>query len=555
MKTFRGVIETMMARRGLWLIALLGIVTIFGGCSLGTLIPGMGGAPVVSHDPEHEVVIPASDQELLPHVPSQLMVKLTGEVSPEEIVDKIGAVQYESILSFKPMSDLPLASDAVMLTLPTGVSLVDVWRELEDLEGVEYAEPNYIFQVPEVDLWGSSSLGGAPAKLSPLSSFPNDPDYGVQWGLKKINAEAAWEITTGSEDVVIAILDTGIDLDHVELQGKIIGGYNAVDPDEEPIDRNNHGTHVAGIAAAPGNDGIGMAGVAWKSPLLAVKVMRDDGRGTTAEIIDGVLWVVDWAKQNPDKRVVINMSLGGTGYVRSFKEAIDAAIREGIVIVAAMGNDFRRIKNYPAAHQGVIAVGATRTNDSLTDFSTIGSHISVTAPGDRIHSTVPGDKYLALPGTSMASPFVAGAAALLLAIDPDMSPAEVKSVLEETAVHPRGLNFDENFGYGRIDLEAALKAGSLNKYGQVVFKIKYPVETPVVSVNVTLFSPDGTVFRSELMTPDQDAVFWVVPPDYGYTAEVAMLLLINDRLFWTHRKVDPFLVTKGYNPVPVTFTF
>ena len=313
-------------------------------------------------------------------------------------------------------------------------------------------------------------------------AIPNDPDFAQQWGLTKINAPDAWDRTTGDPSIVVGIVDTGIDLDHPELQPLIVAGQDLVDlgtsptapagwvfegdfvgVDADPQDEVGHGTHVAGTVSALSNNGVGVAGVTWQCRLMPVRVLarirrlsdnRVSGVGSAADIAAGIRWAVDHGAR------VINMSLGGDVDTTVERNAVAYAIQQGVVVVAAMGNDNTSTPSFPGAYPDVIAVGATNPNDTRASFSNMGPHIDVAAPGVGIRSTYWDNTYANLQGTSMASPHVAGVAALILSCNPNLPAAQVGQIIRDTARPLRDNPADpvpnNNYGYGMVDAKAAV---------------------------------------------------------------------------------------------------
>ncbi len=237
--------------------------------------------------------------------------------------------------------------------------------------------------------------------------IPDDPDDGAQtvpWGIKRVNASAAWPTTRG-KGVKVVVIDTGIDFSHPELT--VEGGYNSVDPETSYKDDHGHGTHVSGTIAAADNDK-GVVGVAPDVTLYGVKVLDAQGRGTYATVIGGIQWAVE------NKMDVANMSLGGDESSDAMADAVEAAAKAGVTIVAAAGNNSGAV-GYPASYPGTIAISASTSNDGLAYFSSRGPAVEFIAPGAGINSTFKGGGYRKLDGTSMASPHVAGLAALAVA--------------------------------------------------------------------------------------------------------------------------------------------
>ncbi len=245
----------------------------------------------------------------------------------------------------------------------------------------------------------------------------------IPWGVKRLNAAAAWDYTAG-EGVKVAIIDTGMDYTHPDLAANYKGGYNAIVSTASPMDDQGHGTHVSGTIGAVRN-GSGVVGVAPKASLYAVKVLDKNGSGQYSWIVDGI----DWAIANHMQ--VINMSLGGGSGTEALKQVMIKAEQAGIAVVCAAGNDSGPV-NYPAKYPQAIAVSASDNADKIASFSSRGAEIAVIAPGVNIYSTRKGGGYTTMSGTSMASPHVAGLAALAIGAGAK-TPAEVRKAFKAAA--------------------------------------------------------------------------------------------------------------------------
>ena len=263
------------------------------------------------------------------------------------------------------------------------------------------------------------------------------PDLGGNlWGLDNINAPEVWSGGNSFSGVTgygstVAVIDTGVDLDHPEFQGRITNGYDFVDNDNNADDGNGHGTHVAGTIGGA-NDGRGITGVAPDASIMPIRVLGNDGYGYTSDIIAGVYWATDNGAD------VINLSLGGGGYSQAMADAIAYASNNGSVVVMAAGNSGGRSPDYPAAHavDHGIAVGAVNQQKSMAGFSNRAGTTTldyVTAPGVNIYSSVPGGGYSSFSGTSMATPHVAGLAGLLKSYDNSMSAESIENLIIESA--------------------------------------------------------------------------------------------------------------------------
>ena len=284
-----------------------------------------------------------------------------------------------------------------------------------------------------------------------IAAFPNDEYFqgSVQWYPHVLRLPEAWDVSKGSTGQVIAVVDTGVDGLHPDLRGVTVGGYDAITETAVAAgtntDDNGHGSMVAGIAAANTDNGIGVAGVAWTARVMPVKVLGPDGRGFDSDIVAGITWAADHGAK------VVNLSLGGPANSPVLHDAVRYATAKGALVVVAAGNYGSDLPLYPAAYPEVVAVGATDTSGSLTDFSSWGDHIDVSAPGFDIVSTGLDQEYVAGDGTSFAAPIVSGVAALVRAAYPSWTPAQVLDRLRSTApdAGPRGI--DPYYGYGVLD--------------------------------------------------------------------------------------------------------
>lgn len=262
----------------------------------------------------------------------------------------------------------------------------------------------------------------------------------LPWGINRVNAAAAWDYTTG-KGVKVAVIDTGIDFSHPDLAPNYKGGYNAVTPDAAPMDDQGHGTHVAGTIAAV-KDGKGVAGVAPGADLYGVKVLDKNGSGQYSWIIAGIEWAVE------NRMDVINMSLGGGSGNEALRQVMEKAGQAGVTVVCAAGNDSGPV-NYPAKYPQAIAVSASDSADKIASFSSRGPEIAVIAPGVKIYSAKMGGGYANLSGTSMASPHVAGLAALAVGAGA-RGPEQVRAALNGAAAALPGLT-PEQQGAGLVD--------------------------------------------------------------------------------------------------------
>jgi len=363
---------------------------------------------------------------------------------------KVSAVQPAAILLLAM-----LAPGLVLLLGQAPANSAIAWSEHPISAG---AEP-----VPETTYLYLPLVMRAYRPPPPPPVYPNDPyyyTYGYQWGLNKVRAPEAWALSTG-QGVLIAVLDTGTDYIHPDLSGKVRTDidWDFVNNDDNARDDHGHGTHVSGIAAAATNNSIGVAGLGWDASILPLKVLDSRGQGTTAELIPAIYRAADRGAR------VINMSLGGLYSCPSnLQAAVDSAYSRGVLLVAAAGNNGANLTVAPANCAHVLGVAATNSSDTRADFSNYGDHVSVAAPGTSIYSTLRGGGYGYMQGTSMATPFVAGLAALVYARFPTYTPNQAASAILDNAQDLGSTGWDADYGCGRIDAFRALWDGARGDY-------------------------------------------------------------------------------------------
>lgn len=290
-----------------------------------------------------------------------------------------------------------------------------------------------------------------PSFLPGVPNFTvNDPLRTNQYIITKSKLLEGFAISTGSSDVTVAVIDTGVEGTHEDLAGKMVGGFTAFNGGNAASDPNGHGTHCAGVAAAITNNNLGIVGVAPNARVMPVQVLDSTGAGSDSAVAAGIMYAADSSAK------VLSMSLGGPGGSQALQSAVAYAISKGKVIAVAAGNAGNSSVSYPAGYPGVIAVSATDNADQKAVFSQFGSHISVSAPGVSIYSTFRGNGYQYMNGTSMACPAVAGLAALVLGYKPNLTPTQVKSAIENGSDDIGATGFDTYFGYGRINVQKTL---------------------------------------------------------------------------------------------------
>jgi len=364
--------------------------------------------------------------------------------------------------------------------IPAGQEMA-LTEKLNASPDVEYAEPNYLVR----------------AHLT-----PDDTYYNIQWAHTVINSPAAWDITTGGSSVTVAVIDTGVDLQNTELQGRIIGGHDYVNNDDDPDDDHWHGTHVAGVIAAAGDNHQGIAGMAWQTMIMPMKVLNSEGSGTDADTAQAITDAVD------DGADIINISLGGVDSSQTLYNAIKYAYNHGVLVVASGGNcgnssfaqngcDYQDQAVYPAAYDTeVFAVAATSEYDVVATFSNRGDYIDIAAPGVDIYSTMLNNQYWWASGTSQAAPHVSGLAALLLATDPALTAQEIQTHIEAASVDLGNSGWDPDYGAGRINASGALEHTIDNADRDPNFLVDWP--NVLYATSYTLEEDDNMSFSSPI---------------------------------------------------------
>jgi len=426
------------------------------------------------------------------HLLDQLIVKFSEGVEVDEKSMTTGSTRINAIISsmntktVKPVFKKDMDKNAglkqqfglfsyYVLQFKNGTDLSSAMKKLSELDEIEMVEPNYLAHgttVPTDPLytqqWALNNTGQAVSVNGPLVGTP-----GVD-----INAEAAWDLQTGSEDVVVCILDTGVDTEHPEFAGRIVPGYDFQfdddDPNPIPGEVNGaHGTCCAGIVGASGNNGIGVAGIAWETKIMPVKVLYE-GTGAWEVIASGITWAADNGAD------ILSMSIGGPSYSSTLETSVDYAFGLGCTLLASAGNwnlDLSTTPSYPASFANTICIGALspcgeRTSPTSCDGETwwgsnYGTALDFMAPGTRNYTTDiagsdgydPGDYNPYFNGTSSACPHAAGIAALMLAENPSLSNVQIRNKMQMSCVDIYNPGKDNESGWGRIDAyEAVLNA-------------------------------------------------------------------------------------------------
>jgi len=409
------------------------------------------------------------------HVPGELLVKYADSLSMQNAKQRVQDIGGKVLHTFESNGAMhvKLASPMVASDLKA------IATELAQDPNVDYVEANNILRISTPAVTVEDTQG-------PFNT-PNDPNLRNLWGLTKISAERAWMTTTGAPDVIVAVIDTGVDYNHpdiapnywfnpgetgVDAQGRDkrtnrvdddangyvddFRGWDFANNDNNPMDDHSHGTHCAGTIGARGNNGQGVVGVNWNVGLVGLKFMTASGSGSTS----AATAAVEYATRM--KFPVTNNSWGGGGSSQTMIAALERNLAAGSVFVAAAGNSTNNndvSPEYPANYNvaNVISVAATGSSDQIANFSNFGRRtVHVAAPGVGIYSTVPSRRYNNMSGTSMAAPHVAGVAAMMLGLYPEMTPEEVRAKLIATS-DPVPALANRSVSGGRINMLKAIQ--------------------------------------------------------------------------------------------------
>ena len=389
---------------------------------------------------------------------------------------------------------------------------------MQNTPGVAMAVPNLIGSTDEV--------------------VPNDTKYALQYTPQKIRADEAWVVARGGP--VIAVLDTGVDYNHEDLAGRIIMGPDLVNGDDDPMDDYGHGTHVAGIAAASGNNGKGVAGIAWNSKVLAIKCGNSSGNITYGNAVAGIKKAADMGAK------IINCSWGypptiwNTMMVALYglEGAVNYATSKGAIVVCAAGNESSTAIRYPGRYANAFCVGSTTPTDGRSWFSCYGAEVDIAAPGSTIQSTLMGGGYGSKDGTSMAAPCVSGAIAVLWSRFPAYTAGQIKQRLQKTAVELPGLQL----GAGRIDLFEAVFNGSFED-GMTGWEVTGT--TGAVASLGPLNPTDRKKFGFASSGPDNAVVQTTLQQSFTIQPGVTQFKVAFDYNFVTEE--FPEWVNRGYN--------
>ena len=389
---------------------------------------------------------------------NMVLVKVQPGISEKELAILAKQMNGQILRRIVPLSTVLIQLPKNWASTRSGMDALSIARQNANVISVEFdgIVRGIPTEIAQVDFFNST--------IPSLPVMVNDVDYNNPqrqvYAPGLIQVQYAWNYTMGSNQIKIAILDTGVLLTHPEFAGRLLPGYDFVNNDTDPTDDFGHGTHVTGIAAAGANNGIGMVGICPECSIIPVKVLDQSNSGTWSSVAAGMVFAVD-AGAN-----IISLSLGGGSNSQIVQDAVQYAMEHNVLVIAAAGNNKSDAPFYPAALDDVVAVAATRNDDTSWSLSNYGPFIDVAAPGYAIYSTFNNlsntyGGYSYKSGTSMAAPHVAGLAGLLLSQNPALTVSQIRSIVQETAVDLGTPGRDDTFGYGRIDAFAALQAGAL----------------------------------------------------------------------------------------------
>jgi subtilisin family serine protease len=357
-------------------------------------------------------------------VPGRVLVKFRSNVGLDH------ARQIVAALGAREDGVLP-ATGVLVLNLPEQADEAGFANAMASRPDVEFAELDRV--------------------MKPAEITPNDPWFGSwQWYLTKINAPAAWSTTTGDKSIIIAILDTGVDGTHPDLQSKMVPGWNIYNNNSDTSDVYGHGTVVAGTAAAASNNGQGVASIAWNCPIMPIRISAVDGTATFSAMASGLTWAADHGAR------VANISYEASNSA-TVKSAASYFQSKGGVVTSSAGN--RASFDSSPDNPYILTISATDVNDLITSWTNTGNNVDLAAPGSA-YTTFEGGIYSSATGTSISAPIVAGAAALVLSTNPALTGAQVQDILKQNADDFGSTGWDSSYGSGRVNVARAVSAAS-----------------------------------------------------------------------------------------------
>jgi phosphoheptose isomerase len=486
---------------------------------------------------------PDFDQEFLnSRYISEDIASDTFEIEEEEISQKNIANEKQGVLK--------VDENRKVISFSNELSEAEI-KEIEETYGVRFLELSNVGKIYVISVDEESSL----TSLSDDYSATVETDIPVKiaadsidWGIARIGADKVWESNNG-QGVKVAIIDTGVQIDHPDLRANILAGYDFVNEDSNATDDNGHGTHVAGIVAATLNQA-GTVGASPGGKILPVKVLNNQGYGYLSDVVEGIYFATDNGAR------VINMSLSTTTDSVTLRNAVTYAANKGVLLVAAAGNDGGAPCAYPGAYSSVVCVVATDSNNQLASFSNLGGELA--APGVSNYSTFLGSSYRYLSGTSMASPHVAGSAAILMSACSTCTTTEIREILRNTAVDLGDQGKDILFGYGLVDIFSAVNSLTPQEEEPITQEPTSPTEpsTELKAQNPTSRGTTKQAIRIEEPMPnrgtkyipstteDITVKFSLQPIVADSNLEKIVVSLNNEEVYSTVLQSDSYVVKK-----------
>jgi subtilisin family serine protease len=420
-----------------------------------------------------------------PFVPGRVLVKFRSDVGLDH------ARQVIAALGAREDGMLPRI-DVFVLDLPEQADEAAFANALHHRPDVEFAELDRINR--------------------PADVTPSDPWYPNEWYLPKIAAPAAWSSTTGSQSIVIAILDTGVDSTHPDLQNQIVPGWNVYNNNSDTSDVGSHGTGVAGTVAASSNNGIGIASACWACKIMPVRVSDINGYATDSSIATGLTWAADHGARVANVSYIVSSSSTVTTGAKYFQG------KGGVVTVSA-GNNGSFISSSDNPY--VLTVTASNPSDQLYAWSNTGNNLDLAAPGE-VYTTIPGAGYTNAAGTSFSAPLVAGVAALVMSANPSLTPTQVQDVLKKSADDLGTAGWDSTFGWGRVNAARAVSLASGSQQVDVsapAVSFLSPGNGATVSgsISVGISASDNTAVTSVAVAIDGSLVTSFVAAPYTFS--------------------------------------